>query len=83
MMLSGTCVIMNNVSCSVGCSVRNNQVFLGKSKRLYNSLRLLVGLLVCPSVSTMKFLNLLTSKSGYFEIASPSRLVLIILVFVF
>jgi hypothetical protein len=32
-------------------------------------------------VPTMKFLNLLTSKSGYIEIDSPSRLVWIILVF--
>jgi hypothetical protein len=51
--------------------------FLGASKRLYNSLRPLVGL----SVPMMKFLNLLTSKSAYVEIALPSRLVWIILDF--
>jgi hypothetical protein len=53
--------------------------FLGASKRLYNSLGLLVGL----SVPTMKFLNLLASKSGNVEIALPSRLVWIILIFLF
>jgi hypothetical protein len=72
-------------------------MFLGASKRLYNSLHWLVcwlvgplvgplfgwsiGWSVGPSVATMKLLNLLTSKSGYVEIASPSRLVWIILVY--
>jgi hypothetical protein len=55
--------------------------FLGANKCLYNSLRLTVGRLVCLLVPTMKFLNLLMSKSGYVEIDLPSRLVWIIFVY--
>jgi hypothetical protein len=53
-------------------------------KHLYNSLCLSVSWSVGPSirlwVPTMKFLNLLLSKSGYVKIASASPLVWIILV---